>query len=83
MLKVQPKASKNEVAGFQSEYLKVKVVAPPVGGKANRECVKLLAERLGVKISRVRIERGKTSRLKKVKVTGSPTDLIDRFKKLN
>jgi len=78
-VKVQPKASCSEVVGFQGEHLKVKVTAPPVRGRANKECVKLLSEWLGVKTSQVEIERGGGSRIKKVKVKGDPKNLMDKF----
>jgi len=79
-VKVQPKASRNEVAGIQGEYLKVKVTAAPIRGQANRECVKLLSGWLGVKTSQVDIERGGTSRIKEVKVKGEPENLINKFR---
>lgn len=65
---VQPKASEEGVVGFQGQALKVKVAAPPSGGKANQRLIEILAERLGVAKSRVEIIRGRTSRRKVVRI---------------
>jgi len=60
---VQPKAKKNEIEGIDGwrGRLKVRVKAPPVRGKANRELVKFLSEVLGAEVELV---RGETSREK-------------------
>ena len=73
-----PRASRDEVAGFADGVLRVRVTAPPVGGKANAAMRKLLAKRLGVAPSRVRIERGEKARRKVVSVEGAdPTRLAE------
>jgi len=81
-VKVQPKASKNEVVGIEGEYLKIKVTAPPFKGKANKECVKLISKWLRVRPSQVEIEKGETSRLKKIKIKGDPQKLMHIIKNL-
>ena len=65
---VQPKASEDRVLGFQGQALKVKVTAPPSGGKANQRLIEILAERLNVAKSQVEIIRGRTSRRKVVRI---------------
>jgi uncharacterized protein (TIGR00251 family) len=68
---VTPRASKNEVTGFDaSGTLRVKVTAPPVEGEANEAVVALLARRLEIPKSRVRVARGASGRQKVVEVTG-------------
>ena len=53
-LKVTPGAKKNEILGWEDDYpqvgrvLKVKIAAPPVEGKANKEIVLFLAKALGI-----------------------------------
>ena len=42
-LYVQPKASKNMIAGQYGDYLKIAITAPPVEGKANNHLIKFLA----------------------------------------
>ncbi len=67
-IKVQPKASRDQVVGYREGVLQLRVTAPPDKGRANAAVVSLLAEALGVAKSRVRIIRGQTSRDKVVAV---------------
>ncbi len=67
-LRVQPRASRNEIAGFQGEFLRIRVTAPPEGGQANRLCCRLLAEKLGIAPSRVEIVSGHNARKKRVRI---------------
>ena len=67
-LRVQPRAVRNEVVGMAGGVLRVRVTAPPEGGRANQAVMKLLAERLGVPKSSIRIVRGLTYRSKVVHV---------------
>ena len=69
-IRVVPRASRCEVAGIQDDALKLRITAPPVAGKANQECIRLLAELLGVKKTQVTIVAGHASRIKTVSVEG-------------
>jgi uncharacterized protein len=69
-IRVVPRASRCEPAGFQNDALKLRITAPPVEGKANEACIALLAELLGVKKARVAIIAGQSSRTKTVAVEG-------------
>ena len=75
-VRVQPRASRNEVVGYVGDTLGVRVTAAPEAGRANRAVVELLAEVLGVSPSRVRIVRGQGSRLKLVRVEGLAEDEV-------
>lgn len=63
---VQPRSSKNIIAGLHDDALKIKLTAPPVDNAANKMCIKFLAKRLGVSNSRIEIITGQTSRTKQV-----------------
>jgi uncharacterized protein (TIGR00251 family) len=52
-VKAVPGASRDEIAGVLGGRLKVRVAAPPEGGKANRAIAMLLARAIGVKAGRV------------------------------
>ena len=67
-VRVQPKASRNQVEGYRGDTLNLRVTAPPEAGKANSAVVSLLAERLGIAKSKVRIMRGHASRQKLVQI---------------
>lgn len=69
-VRVQPRASRTEIAGLHGDALKVRVHAPPVDGAANEAVVDLLADRLRVARSRVRVVAGQTSRTKVIEVDG-------------
>ena len=61
-VKVQPKASRDQVVGYRGGVLQLRVSAPPDKGRANAAVVALLADALGVAKFRVRIVRGQSSR---------------------
>jgi len=69
-VKLQPRASRNEIAGALGDELKIKVTAPPVDSAANEALVELLAEKLDVPRGAVQLLRGHTSRHKTVLIAG-------------
>ena len=71
-IKVQPRASRTELAGILGDRLKIRVAGPPVEGKANTELLKFLAKRLRVPKSALALSAGATGRLKTVMVRGKP-----------
>jgi uncharacterized protein (TIGR00251 family) len=73
---VQPNAGRNEVVGFEDGVLRVRIAAPPVKGKANRELIDFLGKRLGVSKRSITIEKGLTSRRKVIGVEGLSRDEV-------
>jgi uncharacterized protein (TIGR00251 family) len=69
-LRVQPRASRDEIVGWQAGALRVRVTAPPVEGEANRAVAALLARALGVRPAAVSVVRGERGRDKLVRVEG-------------
>ena len=65
-VKLQPRASANEIGPPLGAELKIKVTAPPVDSAANEALVDLLAEKLDCARSRIEIARGHKSRHKVV-----------------
>jgi hypothetical protein len=79
-VKVQPRASANEIGEALGNELRVKVTAPPVDAAANEALIKLLAQQLHCPRNRVDIVRGHTSRHKTVKLYGlSAEDAVARL----
>ena len=71
-LHVSPGAKSTSVEGLYGEgAIKLKVAAPPVGGKANAEVERFLSRLLGVPRSDVNIILGASSRDKTVLVRGA------------
>jgi hypothetical protein len=75
-VKVTPRSSKNQIAGKEKEFYRVRVTSAPVEGKANDALIALLAEELGVPKRDIEIVSGKTGRLKTVKVRGMTEDAV-------
>jgi len=75
-LKVQPRASRNEIAEVLGKELKIKVTAPPVDSAANEALIEFLAERLGCSRSALKIVRGHTSRHKQILAMGISPEMI-------
>lgn len=69
-VKLQPRASANEICGLLGGELRIKVTAPPVDAAANEALIRLLAETLDCPRSRVELVRGHTSRHKVIKLHG-------------
>jgi len=68
-IRVQPRASRAEISGLHDESLKIKVVSPPLEGRANQECVELLSKLFGISKSNIKVVAGEKSRHKKVLIT--------------
>jgi len=75
-IRVQPKASRDEVIGLHARALKVRVTAPPAEGAANDACVGLFARLLKVPKGHIHIVRGGRSRDKWIQIRGSNRDRI-------
>ena len=69
-IRVYPKSRRDSVELSPSGDLRVRVIAPPDKGKANDAVVKIIAARLGVPKSTVRVVRGLSSRSKVIEVEG-------------
>jgi len=69
-VQVQPGARRNEVLGFEDGVLKVKIAAPPVKGRANKELIAFLSQLLNVSKSNIMLEKGAASRRKLIGVSG-------------
>ncbi len=63
---VQPKSSKNQIAGIHNKALKIRITAPPTDNKANRMCLRFIAKQLGIPQSRLELVSGHTSRSKQI-----------------
>ncbi len=70
---VQPRSSKNSIAGIHNEALKIKLTAPPVDNAANQMCLKFLAKSLRVSRSALKIIAGHNSRHKQILLRSEDT----------
>ena len=77
-VKLQPRASVNEIGEPLGNELRVRVTAPPVDSAANEAVLRLLAERLDCARNQVELVRGHTSRHKVVKLRGLQSESWSR-----
>ena len=77
-VRLQPRASRTEVCGCIDHRLKIKVVAPPLEGRANKECIEFLAKELGISKSGLRVISGAKSREKRIFIPPSGMDCLVR-----
>ena len=75
-VKVQPRASANQIGEALGNELRIKVTAPPVDAAANEALVRLVAEKLDCPRSRVELVRGHTSRHKVLKLHGWSAEAV-------
>jgi len=79
-VKLQPRASANEIGGPLGAELRIKVTAPPVDAAANKALVQLLADRLDCARGRVELVRGHKSRHKAIKLHGfTPAEVLQKL----
>ncbi len=73
---LQPRASRNEVAGLQGGRLKIKITAPPVEGMANKKLCEFLAHLMGIGKQRVQVIAGQAARIKRVMISDVSLDEV-------
>lgn len=69
-VKVVPGASRTEISGWLGESLKIRVAAPPEGGKANQAVLSVLADTLALQLSQMEIVSGQSQPRKVIAITG-------------
>ncbi len=69
-VRVQPRATRDAIVGWQEGTLRVRVTAPPVEGEANDAVARLLARALRVAPSTIAVIRGARGRDKLVRIDG-------------
>ncbi|MFA7171871.1 MAG: DUF167 domain-containing protein [Kiritimatiellia bacterium] len=76
-VRLSPSASRSEMAGAEESWLKIRLAAPPVDGKANKELIRFLSKTLKTPQRSITICSGATSRLKGIKISGMrPEDFL-------
>ena len=79
-VRVQPRSSRNTLAGVHASALKVRVTPPAEGGRATAACLKLLSKTLSVPPSALSVVRGERERDKVILVPGLlPAEVLRRL----
>lgn len=81
-VRLQPRSSRNEIAGLLDGALKIRLTAPPVEDKANEQLVEFLARQLDIARSQVSLVSGRRAKNKRVAIRGlSEPELRNRITK--
>lgn len=75
-VKLQPRASRNQIQGVHGNELKIAVTAPPVDSAANTGLVDFLADHLKLTRSSIQLVRGQASRHKTIFLAGVGADQV-------
>lgn len=75
---VQPRASRDEIAGPYGDALRIRVAAPPVDGAANEALCRFVAGLCGVAKSAVQVDSGESGRRKTIRIR-NPARIPDVF----
>lgn len=67
-VKVHPRSRKQDIVQIDRETYKVRVLAPPAKGEANKEVIRMMAAHFGLPVSLFQIVRGHSSRNKVVAI---------------
>ncbi len=78
-VRLQPKASRNEIIGVHDNQLKVRLTAPPIDGKANNALCKFIAKSFAVAPRHVELISGAHNRQKRLLIR-APQQLIKDVK---
>ena len=70
-IKLQPRASQNEIGEPGGPELRIRVTAPPVDAAANEALIRLLADTFDCPRGKVELVRGHTARHKIVRIHGA------------
>jgi uncharacterized protein len=77
LVRAQPRASKDEIAGEMGGALRIRLRAPAVEDRANEALIEFLAQLLKTPKSAVRIQSGAKSRTKRVEIRGATRQQIE------
>jgi uncharacterized protein (TIGR00251 family) len=84
LLKVKPGSSKDEISLGEDGNLLVKIKERPIDGAANAYLLKFLSKEFNIRKSAVTLEKGSTSRFKKILLDmdqATLDSLLNRYKK--
>ena len=71
---VKPNSAKNFIEGAYLDRIKIRIASPPEKGKANRELVKFISEKLEIPKKNIKIISGEKSHIKVLEIIDSCND---------
>jgi len=80
-IKVVPNASRDQIAGWLGDDLKIRVQSPPEDGRANKRLCQFLAAQLGLPKDAVSVVTGQTNQRKTVEIRGLSLEEFEKTAK--
>jgi uncharacterized protein len=77
-VRVSPGAAHSQLVGRHGQAWKLRVAAPPEGGRANAELCRYLAGILGVRPAQIRLVAGAGGRDKLLEIDGLTLEAVER-----
>lgn len=65
-VRIIPNSSSELILGYTDEYLKIKVTAPPIENKANKQLIQFLSKFFGLPKTKVTFVYGEKSKIKRI-----------------
>jgi uncharacterized protein (TIGR00251 family) len=84
LVKVKPGSGKDEISVDEQNNFSIKIKAKPIDGEANDYLVKYLAKEFNISKGSIQIEKGATSRLKRIALAieqSALDELIRKYKR--
>lgn len=86
-VRLTPNAAAEKIGGSffdatENEYLKICVTTVPEKGKANKSLINLLAKKLKIAKSAIKIVGGETDRCKKLEISEQVEDIVIKLRQL-
>ena len=83
VVRVHSNASENKLLCFRGGVLQIRIAAPPIKGRANRELIKFLSGIFGISKSKLTIEKGMTSKTKVIAISElTQKQIIEQLERL-
>ncbi|BAW79443.1 hypothetical conserved protein [Candidatus Nitrosoglobus terrae] len=67
-VRLQPRASRDEIIGLYKDQLKIRITTPPIAGKANAYLIQFLAKFFHTNKDRIHLLSGATSQNKRIRI---------------
>ena len=78
-IKIVPNSSKNDIV-LEEEFVKVKITAQPIEGKANKALIEFLSKKFKIPKTNIKIVKGETSKEKILYIETSDHKKISSIK---
>ena len=77
-VKLVPNSSFSKIVDFTDEYVRIKISAPPIENKANKELIDFCSKFFDVNKSKLKIISGDKSKLKKILIQDTNFEVVSQ-----